>query len=386
MTTVIIGGDVCPSSDNLSYFMSGDARSVFNDLLDEFEKSDLVVANLECPLIEDSSPIKKHGPVLGADIGCKRTLSGAGIDVLNLANNHIMDHGRSGLESTLRACSGAGIATVGAGRSLSEARRILIRNIKGLKVAVMGMAEREFSAASNNSWGANSLDAVDFVRNISKAKKDYDYLIVLVHGGNEHYPYPSPRMKNVCRFLVEMGANAVIVQHTHCPGCFEDYQSGHIVYGQGNLIFDQPGREKSFYEGFLVRLNIADDRSSTMDIVPYKQSNGHLGAKKMKGAAEAAFREAIAQRCALIKDDDLLMEQWLAFCEAKKNTYLSGLLGHGRLIQRLNRSGRFVKHLYSKKSLLRTRNLLTCDAHREVLETIFERSSDESVLRRGGRQ
>jgi hypothetical protein len=70
MVKVLIGADVCPIRRNLSYFKNGDAKSIFNDLLEEFESADLSIVNLECPFINVSTPIKKCGPVLGVESDC----------------------------------------------------------------------------------------------------------------------------------------------------------------------------------------------------------------------------------------------------------------------------------------------------------------------------
>jgi len=59
-TTIIIGGDICPVHRNEEYFCKGDAHGLFNDLLEEIQAADLTVMNLECPLIEQKSPITKR--------------------------------------------------------------------------------------------------------------------------------------------------------------------------------------------------------------------------------------------------------------------------------------------------------------------------------------
>ena len=114
MPSIIIGADICPIGGNQPYFKAGDGVSLFHDLLPEFEGADLVVANLECPLIEQKAPIMKTGPVFGESSACINGIKQAGIDVLCLANNHIMDHGAAGLENTLKVCAKAGISTIGA--------------------------------------------------------------------------------------------------------------------------------------------------------------------------------------------------------------------------------------------------------------------------------
>lgn len=275
---------------------------MFNDLLPEFEKADFSIVNLECPLIKERTPIVKTGPVLGVDDDCVSGLKHAGIDVVNIANNHIMDHGPTGLRNTLRVCSEARISTVGAGENIEAARRILISKIGKIRVGLLGVAEHEFSIATNNSWGANPLDLLDYVRNVRDSTDNLNYLIVLVHGGNEYYPFHNPRLQDTCHFMVEIGANAVIVQHTHCPGNYEEYQNGHIVYGQGNLIFDRPNRDRAFYEGFLVKLSIAENLNSTMEIVPYFQSNSQIGARKMGAHPRIA---TVSEMTGVIEGTDL---------------------------------------------------------------------------------
>src|SRR6516225_8541281 len=107
MTTLLIGADLCPIGRNRPFFEAGDAESLFHDLLPEFAAADLVIANLECPLIARSTPILKTGPVFGEASTCIQAIQRAGIDVLCLANNHILDHGPEGLQNTLEVCAKA---------------------------------------------------------------------------------------------------------------------------------------------------------------------------------------------------------------------------------------------------------------------------------------
>jgi poly-gamma-glutamate synthesis protein (capsule biosynthesis protein) len=355
MPSILIGGDVCPIGTNMHSFQKGDAVSIFNDLLSEFENAELTIINLECPLLEEVSPIIKCGPILGVDSSCINGLNNTKIDVINLANNHILDHGPKGLENTIRICTEAGISTVGVGRNLDHARQI-----------------DEFSIATDTSWGANPFDPIDFVRRVCSQRDNIDYLIVLLHGGNEHYPFPSPRLKNVCHFLVENGANAVIVQHTHCPGCYEEYNSGHIVYGQGNLIFDWPNQGKDFHQGFLVRLSIEENRASTMSIIPYVQSFGHVGVKRLDEESEEFFRRKLTDRSEAIKDDSFVLEQWLEYCNKQKYVYANRIFGYNRLLSKLNRRGLLFGLFGNRRHLLRLQNLISCESHREVLETVLD--------------
>jgi poly-gamma-glutamate capsule biosynthesis protein CapA/YwtB (metallophosphatase superfamily) len=371
MALVTIAADICPIGGNRPCFLAGDLASLLDELLPEFQQAALSIANLECPLIEQHTPIKKTGPIFGEPSCCINGIKPAGIDVLCLANNHILDHGAAGLKNTLEVCSKAGIPTVGAGENLEAARRLLIKDLGGLRVGILAVAEHEFSIATNTSGGANPLDVIEYVRHVKAHRAQFDYLIVLLHGGDEFF-VPSPRIKDTCRFMVEEGANAVIVQHPHVLGGYEEYRGGHIVYGQGALLMDEAiYRDRpSFHEGFLVKLSVSA-ATSTMEIVPFTQSSPAPGARRMEPAKEEEFRRTLAQRSAAIQDDAFVQGEWLKFCEENQHDYLSSLLGHNRILARLNRSGLVEKLLHGRLPLLRAKNVACCETHCEAIETIY---------------
>jgi poly-gamma-glutamate synthesis protein (capsule biosynthesis protein) len=263
---------------------------------------------------------------------------------------------------------------VGAGENLAAARRILVKEINGTRIGILAAAEREFSIASNNSPGANPLDVVDLVRNVRNHRPSFDYLVVLLHGGDEFH-VPTPRLQDTCRFIIEMGAGAVIVQHPHILGGWEEYEGGHIVYGQGALIMDEEIYRDlgTFHEGFLVKLNITQDATATMEVISFTQSNSEPGARRMDKDREKQFRHALEQKSRLIQDAAFVEAEWLRFCEANKHGYVSSLLGHNRVLARLNKGGFIERILHGRLPLLRAKNVACCETHREAIQTIFEK-------------
>ncbi|KKK66099.1 hypothetical protein LCGC14_2967500, partial [marine sediment metagenome] len=335
--SLLIGGDICPIGVAIESFVKGDAQSIFRDLLPEFERADFSIVNLECPLIEEASPIVKSGPVFGIPVSCIKGLVNSHIDAVNLANNHILDHGGKGVLSTLEACEAAEMLHVGAGKNLKQAGRLLVRDIRGTKVAFAGMAEHEFSIAGEDSPGANPIDPIEFCRTVRMRDKEYDYLVVLLHAGYQHYAYPSPGLQKLCRFMVEEGANAVICQHSHCPGCYEIYRGAPVVYGQGNLIDESPSHSMSWHTGFLVKLSLEHHAAAIqMEIVPYLQSWQQSGAHRMHPREEIAFREELESRSQEILEEKQVEKLWNEFCLLQKSRYLSDLHGHGRFLRGLN--------------------------------------------------
>jgi len=385
MSSLLIAADICPIGNNRPLFMAGDARGLLNDLLPEFERADLMVANLECPLIGEPSPIMKTGPIFGAPGDCIKAIKNAGIGVLCLANNHILDHGGAGLINTLKVCAQEGVETVGAGKNLAAAGRIVVRDCGGVRVGLLAAAEHEFSIAGENSPGANPLDLITFVRNIREHRASFDFLVVLLHGAAEFFA-PTPRIQNTCRFMIEMGADVVIVQHPHILGGYENYLGGHIVYGQGALLMDEDiyRNRKSFHEGFLVKLTLnvqlttagfqksQNSPSSQLTLIPFTQSDPGPGARRMVPEREQAFYECLAERSRMILDKRFVEAEWVKFCEENKHGYIGSLLGFNRVMHKLNRNGLLFRLLYGKRPLLGVRNLIQCETHREAIETIFQ--------------
>ena len=119
MVSILIGGDICPMGRIQNAFIEGNADEIFHDLLEEIVGADLSVVNLECPLISQETPIAKAGPVLGANSSCVRGFAAAKWNVLNLANNHIFDHGTMGLRETIDTIERAGMSVVGAGMNIN---------------------------------------------------------------------------------------------------------------------------------------------------------------------------------------------------------------------------------------------------------------------------
>ena len=374
MVRVLIGADICPIGDNRSYFERGDADALFGDLLPRFREADLVVANLECPLIERPSPIRKTGPVFGAPASCIEALRRAGIGLLTLANNHVLDHGAAGLRHTLEVCRRAGIATVGAGENLGEAARPFVWNGAGLRVAFLAMAEHEFSIAGADAPGANPLDLISLVRTLREQASQWDHWIVLYHGAAEFQPV-TPRVQRLCRFLIELGATAVLVQHPHTLGGWEPYQHGYIVYGQGALVMDEEiYRDKpGFHEGFLVQLDLEPAGRAQMECIPFRQSKPVPGARLLAAAEADAWRQRMEQRNRCVSDPAFVEAEWLRFCEEQRHDALSTVLGQGPILTRLNRTG-WVERLWVGERRLRgVRNMVLCETHRELLQTVFDR-------------
>lgn len=369
MINILIGGDVCPMGRIENEFVKGNTDEIFHDLLGDISGADLSVVNLECPLVTEETPITKAGPVLGASADCIRGFAAAKWHVINLANNHSYDHGARGLQETMSVINSARLSVVGAGANMKEAQLPYVAQINGDRIVIYSMAEHEFSIAGNNVPGANPLDLINFVHAIQQYKQK-GIFIVLIHGGREYYPYPSPEMVRRCRFMIDMGADAVICCHAHCPLPWEIHSGRPIIYGLGNLVFEAFSREPdAWYKGYLAKL-IVENGQIRFEAIPYFQSQAHVGAIKMNEDARKSFFLEMEKKNDQLNNSAFLESHWANYCREQKDIYMAMLFGYNKIMEKMK--SLLLKTVHTKRDFVQALNLVQCETHREILNSIFK--------------
>ena len=370
---ILITGDFCPINRISDMISEEKYDDIFNDLLPYIKASDLAITNLECPLTDYVNSINKTGPSLKASEKAAKALAFAGFNLVTLANNHIMDFGLSGLESTIRTCKENNIEYVGAGNDNSIARGIFYTIIGTYTIAVLNFAENEFSTTHGEYPGANPLDLIDNYLDIIEAKTKADFVVVIVHGGHEMYDLPSPRIKRTFRFFVDAGANAVFGHHTHCYSGYEMYKGHPIFYGLGNFVFDSKGQRNSIWNtGFAVELILKDEVK--FNIIPYEQCKQIAGVRLLPSQQTGSFSKNFDRLNYLISDDRLLNIEFEKYCNRVKKLYLSFIEPHSILLLHFLRNRRLFPSLLSKRVRALYLNLMRCESHRDVMGYILKKS------------
>lgn len=368
---IIITGDTHLGGGRVTaYAEQSDAEQLFGEFLPVFQNADLTVTNLESPVIDGGSPIEKTGPALKSPVGSLGVLKKAGFGLLTLANNHILDYGTEGLQRTLDECQKNGLSTVGAGMSKKETSAPYDTEISGIKIAILNIAENEFGTTQNGEPGGYGLDPVENFNAIKSAKEKADHVIVIVHGGHEHYELPSPRMKKTYRFFADAGASAVIAHHTHCPCGYEVYSGVPICYSLGNFMFDLPDHNGSsvsaWNEGFIAELTLTKEN---LDIryQPYIQNFDSVGVRAMKSEELKTFEEKIGRLNSTIADDKKLEREFEAYCKRSYQMYSGYIEPHSNRILHALRNRNYLPSILSDKKKRLLLNLTRCEAHRDVL-------------------
>ncbi len=366
---ILIAGDLVPTKSNKDFFNHADTKALLGEeLLSIWNSADIRIFNLEVPLTDTEDPIDKCGPNLIAPTSTIKGIKALNPSLITLANNHILDHGKQGLKSTTDVLNKNHIPYVGAGENLLEASKPYIIEKDGFKIGIYACAEREFSIAGANTPGANPFDPLETFDHIMDLKTKCDYLIVLYHGGKEHYRYPSPYLQKVCRKICEKGADLVVCQHSHCVGCFEQYKESTIVYGQGNFIFDS-SKSEYWDTSILVKVEISDN-GSEIDYIPITRKGSVV--RLATGQAAEEILEGFQRRSKEILQEDFIEKQYQEFAQANIQSYLGRFSGLGKWISRIDSrllNGMFTKKIYNKQKLLALQNFIECEAHRELVIT-----------------
>ena len=368
--SVGVAGDVCMR--NLTDLIDAQySRAALRKIQPILDRADVRLINLENAVIEGGMPIHKSGPPLKADPKNLVFLKEGGFDCAILANNHVGDYGEEGVISTLKSLDEEGIAHVGAGKNLNDSYTPWYYEANHCKLAVIAICENEFGIAEVNKAGAAGFDLYRIIHTIKKAKENADFVMVIMHGGNEYNPIPSPRIVSLYRSFVDIGADAVIGMHPHCIQGFETYNSAPIVYSTGNFLFSKFGAEDSkspWYYGYLPLITFEKGRSAELEINPYRYNQECTLISPFEGDEKTAMLEYLMEISQPLKDEQLLQKFFKGWC------IISGIPHAERVVFKkefLNESEFPTGH-----PLLAIRNMYTCEAHNELLTVFLKMLAD----------
>jgi len=226
---IILSGKVTVDPDR--------ADVLFDDVRHLLSGTDVAIGNLEGPLSARGEPFVPGKEFnFRASPGYAACLSRAGIDIVSLANNHILDYGVVGLYDTMDALAGHGIAYVGAGKDFDQACKPLVRVVEGVKLGFLAFTYA-FPARTRRP-GCCPCD-LDLIRRlVSSLRQSVDVVVVSIHDGIEYVDYPTRYMMSLCRGAAEAGATVVLGHHPHVVQGLERHNDALIAYSLGNFVSD----------------------------------------------------------------------------------------------------------------------------------------------------
>ena len=264
--SLVFTGDV--GFDKYLHGKWDDPELISDEVLDFMRGADHVIVNVEGPI----APLPENSEKDGAaqllhtmDPGAIGVFNRVGADIWCICNNHIMDAGACGLESTLNYARKNGVRTIGAGMNLCEAQRpVILDEAGGIGLFSVGY-QRACRAAGETTPGCFSWSDLDSIkRTIDDIKKTCRWCVIVAHAGEEFTPLPSPYTRERYLKYLDMGADAVVAHHPHVPMNYETVGDKVIFYSLGNFIFDTDYQRAQFNteSGLLVKLKFTEDSLS----------------------------------------------------------------------------------------------------------------------------
>jgi poly-gamma-glutamate capsule biosynthesis protein CapA/YwtB (metallophosphatase superfamily) len=239
LITICAVGDLMMSSWIIDVVKENGVDFPFDSTRFLLKKGDITIANLEAPLTETGSAYKDKTFTFKVPPSFIDGIKRSGIDVVTLANNHILDFGIQGLSNTITILDSNNIKHIGAGKNRSFACAPTIVDFYGIKVGFLGFSmtyPKEFWA-KKNSWGTCYPDEALLYRVISESEKNADLTVVSFHWGAEKRETPKDYQTFFARKAIDFGADLVLGHHPHVLQGLELYKNKLIAYSLGNYVF-----------------------------------------------------------------------------------------------------------------------------------------------------
>lgn len=264
---IVIGGDVLLDKSVGHIIDSQGYDSIWGDVKSILTSADLAMVNLECPLSSRGTAEKGKQFLFRGKPGYVNALKSTGIDIVALANNHIMDFGEVALLDTMKHLGDAGILYAGAGLN-EESASMPVYIDKGIaSVAVLSSSRvipfGHWRAGKGKPGVASAYDPARLLTEVKTASEKADIVLVYLHWGEELKVKPVPYQKELARMLIDAGADLVVGSHPHVLQELEYYKGKLIAYSLGNLVFTN-----SLRETMLLRVKFAKLEMPEAEIIP----------------------------------------------------------------------------------------------------------------------
>ncbi len=214
-----------------------------------FQEADIAAINLETCVSERGQTLKREGYGFRSQPYTLEGLVNAGIDLVNLANNHTYDYGEAAFLDTLEHLEGNSIIYSGGGMNIEEAFKVKVLEKNNLKVGFLSFSEVRSSAvykAGEDKPGIayfNQDDNKILLDTVTKSKEECDILIIMLHWGVEYAYEPSGHQVELAHRIIEAGADGIVGHHPHVLQGIEIYKGKPILYSVGNFLFLKKNEE-----------------------------------------------------------------------------------------------------------------------------------------------
>jgi poly-gamma-glutamate capsule biosynthesis protein CapA/YwtB (metallophosphatase superfamily) len=218
-----------------------DPATAFGPVAAVLKSADFTAVNLETAVTSGGTPQPKtyHFRTVPAAFTALRD---AGVSLVTMANNHVLDYGQAGLADTLAAARAARFPYVGIGTDAAAAWAPYVTTVKGMRIAVIGVSQvaelaSSWVATPGRPGEANAIDLGRTLAAVRAARRLAPTVIVFMHWGTEGQACPDPNQLSLARRLAAAGASIIIGAHAHMLQGSGWLGRTFVAYGMGNFLW-----------------------------------------------------------------------------------------------------------------------------------------------------
>ena len=258
-------GDLIFWREVADYIDQNGGASAMANIADALSSADVTISNLESPLSDnDSEPIYDKDVYIIGKPSAIEGMVNSGIDIVSLANNHIMDYTGPALQDTLNALDAKGILHAGAGMNEAAADKMAETTVNGVSIAFLSWTDivpDNYVAYKDEPGVASArLNMNDALKRVREAKQTHDIVIVAMHWGIEYQDHMDESEQQVpAHQLVDAGADVILGNHPHVLQGIEFYNGALIAYAHGNCVFRQAFEFGNTHESYVLNFDITEN-------------------------------------------------------------------------------------------------------------------------------
>jgi poly-gamma-glutamate capsule biosynthesis protein CapA/YwtB (metallophosphatase superfamily) len=215
--------------------------TAFGPIAAVLKAADFTMVNLETAVTSRGMPQPKTYHFRTTPLAFA-ALRDAGVDLVTMANNHVLDYGRIGLADTLAAARAARFSYVGIGANAGTAWAPYVTTVGGMRIAVIGVSQIAelapyWVATSIRSGEANAISLGQTLAAVRAARRLAPIVIVFMHWGTQDVACPNLAQRSLAPQLAAAGASIIVGAHAHVLQGSGWLGHTFVAYGMGNFLF-----------------------------------------------------------------------------------------------------------------------------------------------------
>lgn len=219
-----------------------DFTPMYSEIADIISAADFAFINQETLMAGEGFEISGY-PSFNSPQKLGHDLTTLGFDIINIANNHMLDKSAAGLKATMDFWKTLPVTMIGAYYNDADAENIPTIEADGITIALLSYAHHTngISAPAGTELNIPYVNDERIKTDLAKAKEISDFIIVSIHWGEENTSQPDDEQKRLAKLISDGGADVILGHHSHTllPIEWIDRADGGrtlCAYSLGNLV------------------------------------------------------------------------------------------------------------------------------------------------------